>query len=351
MLSNILSQDETYQLTQRFPSIELSYETIPHKKVSSSYNICLAIPQGKKGYLWFTYYGEEDTCFFIELNREKKIARMKKVKFDFDNSLCLGTVIYGSLVETEIKETKYIPIFVIEDIYYHKGIPLKSMLFGQRLGYIERVLQKEISNTKEIILSLPPIWSIEKSTEYECIYEIPDYWRPKITEFQIHHIQYRALYEQGPYMNVFNNNSILHKKPATYIPIEAPLFTSYRMDPSKPQYRSPTIFLVTPDIQFDVYHLYAYGRASQQIYYNVAYIPSYETSCMMNSIFRKINENKNLDAIEESEDEEEFEDMREDKYVDLQKTVQMECIYLAKFKKWVPRKVVKGQKIVHISLL
>jgi len=276
---------------------------------------------------------------------------MKKVEFDFDNSLCLGTVIYGSLVEMEVKDKKYIPIFVIEDIYYHKGIQMKSMLFGQRLGYIEKILEKHVSNKKEIILSLPPIWCIEKSTEYECIYEIPDNLKRKITEFQIHHIQYRALYDQGPYMNVFNNNSILHKKPATYIPIEAPLFTNYRMDPSKSQYRLPTVFLVTPDIQFDVYHLYAYGKASQQIYYNVAYIPSYQTSCMMNSIFRKINENKNLDAIEESEDEEEFEDMREDKYVDLQKTVQMECIYLAKFKKWVPKRIVNGQKIVHISLL
>ena len=72
---------------------------------------------------------------------------------------------------------------------------------------------------------------------------------------------------------------------------------------------------------------------------------------MMNSIFRKINENKNLDFIEESEDEEEFEDMREDKYVDLQKTVQMECIYSTKFKKWIPKRIVRGQKIVHISLL
>ena len=347
----MLSQDETYQLTQRFPPIELSYETIPHKKVSSSYNICFAIPQGKKGYLWFTYYGEEDSCFFIELNREKKIARMKKVDIKFDTSLCLGTVLYGSLVETEIKEKKYIPIFVIEDIYYHKGIPLKSMLFGQRLGYIETILQKQVSHTKEIILSLPPIWPIQKTTDYECMYEIPDYIRIKITDFQIHHIQYRSLYDNGPYMNVFNNNSILHKKPATYIPIEVPLFTSYRMDPSKPQYKSPTVFIVTADIQFDIYHLYAYGRASQQIYYNVAYIPSYQSSCMMNGIFRKINENRNLDFIEESEDEEDFEDIREDKYVDLQKTVQMECIYSTKFKKWIPKRIVKGQKIVHISLL
>lgn len=36
---------------------------------------------------------------------------------------------------------------------------------------------------------------------------------------------------------------------------------------------------------------------------------------MMNKLFRKIKENDNLDSIEESDDELEFEDQREDKYV------------------------------------
>jgi hypothetical protein len=352
-----LSSDETYQLTQRLPNIELSYETIPHKKVSAAYNICLAIPQGKKGYLWFTYYGEEDICFFMELNRDKKVARMRIVDFEYDRALCLGTVLYGCLIESAVDEKKHVPIFVIEDILQNKGLPTKSLLFGDRLGFIEKIMiyysatKDRTTSKRDIILSIPPIWPIQKTQEYECVYEIPDNWRSQLTEYQIHHIQYRALYEPGPYMNIFNSNSILHKKPPTYIPIKAPIFQSYRMDPTKPQYRAPTVFLVSADIQYDVYHLFAYGKGSQQVYYNVAYIPSYQTSCLMNSIFRKIKENACLDAIEESDDEEDFEDIREDKYVDLQKTVQMECIYLAKFKKWVPKKVVRGQKIIHISLL
>jgi hypothetical protein len=72
---------------------------------------------------------------------------------------------------------------------------------------------------------------------------------------------------------------------------------------------------------------------------------------MMNRIFRKVKENENLDAIEESDDEEEFQDTREDKYVDLQKSVAIECTYMPKFKKWVPKQIVQGKKIVHISLL
>jgi hypothetical protein len=352
----ILSQDETYQLLERFPFPELSYETIPHKKVSPSYNICLAIPQGKKGFLWFTYYGEDDICFFMELNRDKKISKVTIIEFpgEIDSNLYFGTILYGSLVEIE----QYIPIFVIEDIFQNKGITMKNLLFSERLVFIEQILDgldktKELENQEKtnLKIAIPPIWSVQKTAFYECEYDIPQLWKPLITNFQIHHIQYRCLNDLGPYMNVFNSNSILTKKPI-YIPtIQQPLITNYRMDTLKPQYRLPTTFLVSADIQFDIYHLYAFGKGSQHIYYNIAYIPSYDCSKMMNNIFRKIKENKNLDYIEESDDEEDFEDTREDKYVDLQKIVQIECIFSQKFKRWVPKRIVQGKKIVHISLL
>ena len=87
------------------------------------------------------------------------------------------------------------------------------------------------------------------------------------------------------------------------------------------------------------------------MYYNIAYIPNYKTSVFMNGIFRKIRENENLDYIEESEDEEDFENTAEDKFVDLQKTIMMECIFSIKHKKWIPKKVVHGEKVVHVSQL
>ena len=40
--------------------------------------------------------------------------------------------------------------------------------------------------------------------------------------------------------------------------------------------------------------------------YKVACIPNYKTSMMMNALFRNIKENRNLDLLEESDDEEEF---------------------------------------------
>jgi hypothetical protein len=72
----------------------------------------------------------------------------------------------------------------------------------------------------------------------------------------------------------------------------------------------------------------------------------------MNGLFRNIRENSNLDYIEESDDEEDFEDTRLDKYVCSEKTLIMECVFHKKFKKWIPVRVEpSGQQVVHISKL
>ena len=45
--------------------------------------------------------------------------------------------------------------------------------------------------------------------------------------------------------------------------------------------------------------------------------------------------------MEESDDENDFEDVSEDKYVDLNKTLIMKCVFNHKFKKWEPTEVIK----------
>jgi len=344
--SKTISSDETYEIMKRFPKIELSYETIPHKKVSPNYNICLTIVQGKKGFIWFTFYDIEDVCFFMEINREKKVSKMKIVEMEFDQSLSLGTVLYGTLVEIEGKK----PIFVIEDMLYYKGITFKNSFFKEKLGFLERMFKEDLFQQTEMLISLPALWCVSETSDYECQYSIPDFWKTRMTKFPIHHIQYRCLSEISPYLNIFNQNVFTNantKKEPIYKQVSLPKLIIENF--SKPQFKIPTVFLVSADIQFDVYHLFVYGKGYQSIYYNIAYIPNYKTSVFMNRIFRKIRENENLDYIEESEDEEDFENTAEDKYVDLQKTVMMECVFSPKHKKWIPRKVVHGQKVVHVS--
>jgi hypothetical protein len=80
---------EMGRLLQRFPKIELSYETISHKKVSNKYNICLAVPTGKKAYIWFTFHQDKDVCYFFDLNKERKISKATTITVEFENKLAL----------------------------------------------------------------------------------------------------------------------------------------------------------------------------------------------------------------------------------------------------------------------
>ena len=93
-----------------------------------------------------------------------------------------------------------------------------------------------------------------------------------------------------------------------------------------------SVFTVKPDLQNDIYHLYEEGDK----YISVALIPDFKTSVMMNKLFRNIKENTNLDALEESDDEDEFEDDRDDRFVFMDKSYKMVCVYNHKFKKWAP---------------
>jgi len=354
MSNNILTPTEIHYLMNRFPKIELSYETNPHKKVSPNYNVCIAIPIGIKCYAWLTFYGKLDVCFIMELNKNKKIAKVYYMEFKTYNELAHGTLLYGTLINNTA--------FIIEDIFYAKGVPMRGLYYGEKLGYIENLFANHIDPDDYILpenkisinemfpmkFYLPALWSICNQTDYECMYDIPT---NLADNYPVHHIQYRCLNTISPYLNIYPcRKGFGQTVNVPAIPLD--ILIPYRGDYSKPQYKMITIFKVMADLQFDVYNLFAYGKNRSSIYYNVAYIPNYKTSVFMNNIFRKIKENQNLDAIEESDDESDFENTDIDKYVDLKKHVFMECRFNPKFKKWVPLRIVDPhQKVVHIGSL
>ena len=111
------------------------------------------------------------------------------------------------------------------------------------------------------------------------------------------------------------------------------------------------VFQIKPEIQNDIYYLYCYDNISESlVHYNIAYIPDFKTSVMMNKLFRNIKENSNLDLLEESDNEDEFENENEDRFVYLDREFNMLCSYNYKFKKWVPLKLAdKNMKITSLE--
>jgi hypothetical protein len=349
-----LNAIQSQNVMKRFPPFELSYETISHKKVSSNYNITLAIPAGKKFFAWFTFYKNIDVCYLMELNRDKKVSKITRINTIFQPCLSLGTVLYGTVLDnTDPADEK--KIFIIEDIFYYKGLSVNSFLFSEKLGclydFMKNQTVQRFQYKNGLVFALPALWYNHQDNDFECSIKIPDNINASIG-YTVHHLQYRMLSNIAPYLNISLTRKI--NTPATDKNIENQIKTYCKpvIDFSKPQYKYPTTFHVIADIQFDIYHLFAFGKNKSLVYYNVACIPDYKTSIFMNGLFRNIRENKNLDYIEESDDDDDFENVAEDKYVDVNKTLLIECIYSPKFKKWIPKRVMpKGSMVVHINKL
>ena len=105
--------------------------------------------------------------------------------------------------------------------------------------------------------------------------------------------------------------------------------------------------MVSADLDDDIYHLYCYGT-----YFDLAYIGTRKESKYMNGLFRNIRENTNVDLGEESEDEDLFQNVNPDKYVDLEKRIKMNCVYNPRWRRWTPVSVAAdNSRIVNVKEL
>ena len=337
-LKNILS---------RFPQFELSYETISHKKVSEPYDIALAIPMGKKYYVWFSFDGKRNVCYLMEITRDKRVGNIVELSIRVHQCMALGTVLYGTVVT--VMDPPNQQVFIIEDIFHYKGISIKHHTFSEKLGAIDNMFSdKFIANSESFAFALPLLWCDAIFDDVQIKAHIDN------CGYIVHHVQYRSLMQTMPYINMSAKPKTVFSEQMLSVKITEPTF--YGIIPTfsygKPQYKYTTNFVIKADIHFDIYHLFSYDENKSQVYCGVAGIPNYEISVFMNGLFRNIRENRNLDYIEESDDEEDFEDTRLDKYVNSEKTLIMECIFHKKFKKWIPVKVaLPGSQVVYICKL
>ena len=303
----------TQFVLQNFPKFELSYDIITHKKVHDA-NIVLAIPEGKKCFAWFTSYQNNPVCFLLQINENKNIVNVEIVNASFTDKLALGTIFYGTLFSC-CKNNSY---FCIEDLYYYVGKSCVNLKYFLKLELLRDIFKNEICQialtNKFIVFGLPLILNDLKLILKEI----------QLLPYKISEIKFRY----------FDTKKI------------------YAMKYIKPgHHHNNAIFKITADIEPDIYNLFIY-KDGTEVFYDIAFIPNYNTSVMMNKLFRKIKENDNLDAIEESDDEEEFQNNKEDKYVYLDISFKMNCEYNSKFKRWIPVSLAsKNDNIISIKNL
>lgn len=316
-------------LLKQFPLFELSYEHITHKKVQDvSYFITNF--EGDKMFLWFTQFKGVNHCFLLGLNIKKQVNSIKIIKIagiqDPTFYYGAGTIVYGSLL-TKNKET----IFVLENLYYYKNKFCGVLYFKYKLNNIKQLLNSYNIQDSEIAIFLPIISTnfdalIQKISQLSPLYKVTSI----IFRYEHKHTAYKLDYNELIHMNNIKSNDF--KKNVSIYKHNL----SHKIN--------KFVFKVIPDLQNDIYHLF-YNKNNCLEEYGLALIPSYTTSTLMNKLFRNIKENKNLDFLEESDDENEFENSNIDKFVYLDKYYYMLCEYNYKFRKWVPLNIVENASI------
>jgi hypothetical protein len=295
-----------YDIIKNFPDIKLSYDNNLHRKVYC--DIYLSIPKGTKSFLWFTYENKNNVCYLLQLNKYNQIDNVKQYVVCFDDCLSYNTIIYGThFILNNVNH------FTCEDIMFSKGNNITDFSFSEKLESLYDIFTnhiKQIYNTKKSLLIGFPIMSSNQKTIFSSI---------SLSYYYVNHIQFRNMNDNYP-IGIINNNNQPVKE---------------------------CIFKIKANINDDIYELYCNNNR----FYGYALINSFKLSVKMNSLFRKIKENINLDTLEESDTDEEFENTDNDKYVNLNKDVYMNCSYNKKFKKWIPIDSVKNTKLLNYNLI
>lgn len=291
----------TAQLLQRFPNYQFKNNVVRH-----SYDIISFTPVGRKAFLWFTIgLGDKPACYLLYTSSNRQqIFTVDEVVARFDDRIMRygDTILFGTMVKSKdivmpmgATAQNNQSVFVAEDIMMWRGDNM-SIDYTVRLAFLADTLNKYLANTKfslsfaEFRVMMPVLTGkrvIPRNIGY-TVYNILNY-----TEKGVRVVK-----------DVLPNECV--------------------------------VMSITAKPEEDTYDVVDnMGR-----YVGNAAVQSYKTSMWLNGIFRNIRENGNLDYLEESENEDEFQNMADDKFIKRSEPVKFKCEFNQKFKKWAPIELV-----------
>ena len=345
------------------PGMKISYELNGYKKVSGNY--FYIIPKGKKCVVWFTQYKMKPTALFFELD-PRDHAKIKFITIREPHPQCCdvalhsgehGTVCYGTLFAHAAHQ-----FFTIENIHVYKGRPVDALSVDEKYAITVGMFERDGLGRSAIDATASATAAAATTRIARVWFGLPvkcasyaDALRVS-TSYAVYAIQARFgnqtdnRYHQNC-QNSQNSQQMIQNAGESTVPPHSKLQTqSYTTTatnapnatmPRQPQAsQGQRTFMVRADRQADLYSLVCPASGCAEPEY--AHIGDYKTSVFMNSVFRRVRENARLDAIEESDDESEFQNSEPDKHVNLKKAVLMLCSFNYRFKRWVPLKCVVG---------
>ena len=332
--NTMMTQDEKKQLLERLPSLELSYESKLHKKVYSK--VYYIIPKGPKALVWYTYWKDQHVCLLVKLNERGNYSDVSVFVSSFTDKLALGTIIYGTYFIYNHQH-----YFSCEQLHLYQGNDVAKKPYLEKLNLLLDLFENQVEQKayvqSTLIVGMPMMTDTYESAEQQLTtlpYKTYGIGIPSGLNNKREHYKHSSHTQQQQQAQASQHQQVQppqHQQvqQQQLPPIPAPL-------PNNTYMKTRSIFKVKAELDADKYILYNDDSTVQ----GEALIPTYKSSVMMNSLFRNIKENTNLDLLEESDDDDDFENDTIDKFVDLEKTLLMECVYSKRFKRWEPIKVI-----------
>jgi len=355
-----LTREEINGLSRRFPYKELlnkqniitSSENI-HNDKADAYMI---LPTGKPCYVWFTYFRYGNAAFIVS-NYNGQL-RFDLQTASFKDELAYGTLLSGTLMyhTTNGQNNAF---FCADDMVIYKGDNIENNNVEERLNYLSNLFTMNevdnISNHRNTLQFTIPVIRDNITDTYEEL---------TCLQYKVHRVRMLKMRKKTPLGDVLYNSFIQQNKTkqqnqkihrnnqGIHQPIQliqsnhGNRMVSQSETHNRLEIRDNTkVLLVKPLPEPDTYLLYNTSNLNgESKCYGKALIPSYKTSIYMNSIFRNIKENNSLDALEESDNEEEFQNVDEQRYIK-RNEAKMICEFQKKFRKWVPIKLYNTRSI------
>ena len=369
---------------------------------------CFILPKGRRSIAWATEWRRDKIIAVIEIentsrdrDRDRSISpiirkfhqdngwlpgRVRILDACFDRSLVYGSVFGGVLFRLSEDRLSNTPqshphpqshpqsqSFSIHTIYWYKGNPVPPLTASGHIQLCEDIFAdnniRQVAYTKQnsVIFGLPVLCRTEQDAQ-NIARNLPyDTFAIQYRYFTHTRVFQQILQDKPSDISPVHNHIQAQPQPPRIIsnraPAPAPVVSASASAPSKREFTQPSdemltniqaTFIVRPNIQNDIYELFVLPSATaasrggrcEYVFHNFAHISGYNTSVMMNRMFRNITENERLDTMEESEDETEFENTEPDKYVTLTKEYTMTCRFNKRFCRWVPIELASKSDII-----
>jgi len=350
-------------------ALGIYYEKHVHKKFLA--DVYAVIPKGRKCVMWFTH----KQCWMFQIakrpyqsnqsNQNQSNQTQCAVSFDDVRMISMpcmdyawysgeGTILHGTCVSDK-------KLFCVENVHYFCGV--KQQHDGSMDHFIAFFdsYAKQKCKMETVTLQLQFFMPIMQTSFNAALKDAM-----QITTYDVFCIQHRFLkrpctehknllihlaVEQQSHLNQTQSQSQSQSQTQSQSQSQSQTQSQKPLQPTQsffprqahaigPSIQSPLrTFILRPDVQNDIYFVLHHADEPITDKTMITHIPNYKTSVMMNSIFRNIKENRNLDALEESDDEEEFvvdHNDAKNKHVDLNKCVRMTCAFNHRFKRWQP---------------